>query len=625
MCGFTGIFHRTVPVSYLDQTIRSMTSTLARRGPDAEGFFIGDGVALGHRRLSILDLSPAGAQPMSLSEAGITIAFNGEVYNFLQLRRELEGLGRSFKGRSDTEVMLNAYAEWGLAGLRRFEGIFAFSIWDPANQRLILMRDRLGAKPLFYSQNGERLIFGSEIKSLFAAGGVNATVDQQAFSEYLWYGNGYEDRTIFRSIRALLPGHWLIAERGSIRIEPWWRLEEWSDAPAFSGGKREATLAVREAVDGAVKRQLVSDVPVGILLSGGIDSSAIAASAVRAHSKRLSSYCVGFDFDRGINELPKARRVADHLGLDHHEFHVNGSSIGDILVELARAHDEPFADAANIPLFLLARQLKGDIKVVLQGDGGDEMFAGYRRHSILRNAALWKMWPQTITPLIRRAFGISGHRFARMAEAVGMADPAMQMALLLTNESLYDPPDFLLNVDSQEALRAEADPFLAYRKCAQRFKGADAVQRMLLTDITLQLPSQFLTKVDRSTMACGLEARVPLLDEMICRLVVNFPTAWKVNRNGKKVILRNALRGRIPDDILDGPKTGFGVPYEYWLRSSLYELARDSVLEERFLARFGFNRNKLERAFDEHRNQIRNRGFVLWKIFQLAIWDKAIP
>ena len=602
-----------------------MTATLSHRGPDADGIFADDGISLGHRRLAILDLSPAGAQPMTLGERGPTLAFNGEVYNFSDLRRELIQLGRSFRGHSDTEVVLQAYAEWGLAGLKRCEGIFAFALWDPAHQRLVLMRDRLGVKPLFFYRNGSRLAFGSEIKALFAAGGIDNTVDDQALSEYLWYGNAYEDRTIYRGVKSLLPGHWLIVEKGGVRLEPWWQLEEWLHTPGFAGDERSAEAAVRDALDVAVKRQLVADVPVGLFLSGGIDSSAIAAAAMHVQDRPLASYSVGFDFDRGINELAKARRVAEHLRLDHHEVQVGGADLEHVLLALARSHDEPFADAANIPLYLLARQLGGSIKVVLQGDGGDEMFAGYRRYAMLRNAAYWRLWPKGLTPLVRAGFGGLGARFERIVNAVGAADPALRMALLLTTETMGDPPTNMLETDARAHLAATTDPFLGYRHCATRFGDADPVQQMLLTDITLQLPSQFLAKVDRATMAFGLEARVPFLDETVARLAVQLPAKWKARGAQKKIVLRNALRGRVPDDILDGPKTGFGVPYQHWLKTSLYEFPRAAVLDPGFLGRFGFDRQKLESAFNEHRRGTRDRGFTLWKVLQLALWSKECP
>ena len=369
-------------------------------------------------------------------------------------------------------------------------------------------------------------------------------------------------------------------------------------------------------------RQLVSDVPVGLFLSGGVDSSSIAASAALASGRRLTSYSVGFDYDAGINELPKARRVAQTLGLDHHELQVRGEALEEVISALVQVHDEPFADAANIPLYLLARELQGTIKVVLQGDGGDEMFAGYRRYSILGAAALWRMWPRGIEPLLHGSFGGWGVRLARMGAAAANTDPALRMALLLTVETVRDPPTAMLTDAARQRLEAAADPFAAYRRCASRFSNADPVQQMLLTDISLQLPSQFLTKVDRATMAHGIEVRVPLLDEGVASLAVGLPVAAKVRGREKKIVLRDAMRGRLPADILDGPKTGFGVPYEEWLRGALHGFAGAAILDSRFVERFGLNRARLETALAEHRARRRDRGFLLWKMLQLALWSR---
>jgi asparagine synthase (glutamine-hydrolysing) len=394
MCGICGIFGPDSNDSHRD-AVQRMARALAHRGPDGEGTFVGEGIALGHRRLSIIDLSPTGAQPMSLGTT--TVVYNGEAYNFQQLRQELAMVGALFRGRSDTEVVLHSYAAWGLEGLARLEGLFAFALWDAACRRLVLMRDRLGIKPLFFSWRNGRLVFGSEIKAVFVGGETDRSIDTQALAEYLWYGNAFEDRTIYGGVRALEPGHRLVIEDGNARIEPWWRIEDWlARAPRQHSDARDAAFAVRDAVDSAVARQLVSDVPVGIFLSGGVDSSSIAASAAMSSGRRLASYSVGFDFERGINELPKARRVAQMLGLDHHELQVPGGMLEEVIEALVKSHDEPFADAANIPLYLLAQTLGGTIKVVLQGDGGDEMFAGYRRYSILSNARLWQLWPHAL-------------------------------------------------------------------------------------------------------------------------------------------------------------------------------------------------------------------------------------
>ena len=618
MCGFCGILGRGAPDDRRAR-VAGMAATLRFRGPDADGIHVDEEIALGHRRLSILDLTATGAQPMVLRASGPAISYNGEVYNFAGLRRELEALGHVFRGHSDTEVLLQAYDAWGLAGLKRIEGIFAFALWDPARRRLVLMRDRLGVKPLFYAQGADGLAFGSEIKAVLAAGGIDTAIDDQAFAEYLWYGNAYEDRTMYRAVRAVPPGHWLIVEEGRSRLQPWWRLEEWLEREPIARDPRGAAFQVREALDAAVARQLVADVPVGLFLSGGVDSSAIAAAAMNVQGRPLSSYAVGFDFERGIDELPKARSVAEHLGLDHHELRIAGADLPATLAALVRAHDEPFADAANIPLYLLCRQLGGSIKVVLQGDGGDEMFAGYRRYAILENAHWWR-FSKALAPLARVS-GEGGLRFARMAEAAGAADPAMRMALLLTVETLRDPPEALLEPSARARLASTTDPFLAYRAAACRFATHEPVQQMLLTDITLQLPSQFLAKVDRATMAAGIEARVPLLDERVAELAVGMPARWKVRGVQKKLVLRASQRGRLPDSVLDGPKTGFGVPYEHWLRNGLHDFARGYVLDSRFLIRFGFDRGAVEHAFDEHASARRERGFLLWKLLQLALWS----
>lgn len=617
MCGFCGI-HGGGSVSEREARVARMTATLVHRGPDFGATYVTGPIALGHRRLSILDLSEAGRQPMILSD-GSAIAFNGEVYNFQELRKELEGEGVTFRGHSDTEVVLNAYKTWGIQVLKRLEGIFALALWDAPKRRLILMRDRLGVKPLFFARNGEELLFGSEIKAVISGGLRDRSIDPQALSEYMWFGNAFEDRTIYSKVRSIPAGHWLIVEAGSMLLEAWWKAEEWlSDRESQSF--EDSVAAVREAVDQAVSRQLVADVPVGIFLSGGVDSSAIAATAVRHSSRRLSSFSVGFDFDRGVNELPRARALATRLGLDHHEVRIEGATLPDVIVDLVRAHDEPFADAANIPLYLLARDLKGSIKVVLQGDGGDEMFAGYRRYSILRNARAWSVWPSLVVPILRRV-GRHGERLARMAAAAGDPDPARRMSLLLTVETAWNPPDGLFRPGARAALANTTDPFRAFRACASRFRTFDPVQKMLLTDIHLQLPSQFLTKVDRATMACGLEARVPLLDERVASLAMGMPASYKVRGTQKKVVLREAMRDRVPSEILDGPKTGFGVPYEYWLRTSLSDMARDSILSSSFPQRFDLDPLLVSRAMDDHVAGRRERGFILWKLLQLSLWS----
>jgi asparagine synthase (glutamine-hydrolysing) len=619
MCGICGLYgHETFDDR--KERVQRMVRTIAHRGPDGEGTFVGDRVALGHRRLSILDLSPTGAQPMTLGTT--TVVYNGESYNFRALRAELEQCGRRFRGHSDTEVLVHAYAVWGLVGLTRLEGIFAFALCDASRRRMVLMRDRLGIKPLYYAWNGGRLAFGSEFKAVLAGIELDLSVDDQALAEYLWYGNAFEERTIYRSVRALPPGYRLVVEEGDRRLEPWWRIEEWLTRSPRIADAQEAALAVRVAVDAAVARQLVSDVPVGLFLSGGVDSSSIAASAVRASGRRLASFTVGFDYDRGINELPKARHVAQLLGLEHHELQVSGAGLEEVIGALVEAHDEPFADAANIPLYLLGQALDGAVKVVLQGDGGDEMFGGYRRYAVLGKAALWQFWPHAIEHVLRAIPGRMSARLARLGAAAGATDPALRVALLLTVETLRDPPTAMLTPAARLLLESSSDPFAAYRSCARRFASANPVQQMLPTDIILQLPSQFLAKVDRATTAHGIEARVPLLDEQVASLVVGLPASLKVCGAQKKIMLRDAMRGRLPTEVLDGPKVGFGVPYHQWLRGPLYKFARAVIPDARLIELFGMDRSRLETALVEHQLGHRDRGFLLWKMLQLSLWSR---
>jgi asparagine synthase (glutamine-hydrolysing) len=624
MCGITGIFLNEAAGdeqhANVTAILNRMTASLALRGPDGSGHWVQSRIAFGHRRLSILDLTDTGAQPMRMDDRGLAITYNGEVYNFLELKRELEILGCVFRGHSDTEVVLMAYAQWGLDGLKRLEGIFALALWDDMAHRLVLMRDRLGVKPIYYGNSSLGLAFGSEIKAILFASGVDTSVDDQSLSEYLWYGNSHGNRTIYMGVRALEPGHWLIVENGQQRIEPWWRIEEWLAEPATARNPQEAAIQVRDALDKSVCRQLIADVPVGIFLSGGVDSSSIAAAAMQQRREPLDSYAAGFDFDGSINELPKARQVAGRLGLNHHELLIKGRDLEAILVALAKAHDEPFADAANIPLYLMCKQLAGKIKVVLQGDGGDELFAGYRRYAILRNAQWWRLFPSVLLPFLRSA-GYLGRRFARMAGSVSHPDPAMRMAYLLTMETPQCPPETVFLSDRQRQLADTTDPFLPYRKAAERFRAYDPVQQMLLTDLTVQLPSQFLIKVDRATMAAGIEARVPLLDENVARLAVTMPSDWKTKGLEKKVVLRDSQRGRLPNSILDGPKTGFGVPYEKWLATSLFDFARGCLLDRGFLQRYGLDVTVVERMLMQHKQPTVDRGFMLWKLLQLAIWN----
>jgi asparagine synthase (glutamine-hydrolysing) len=361
-------------------------------------------------------------------------------------------------------------------------------------------------------------------------------------------------------------------------------------------------------------------VPVGVFLSGGIDSSTLTAIASSHYSGRLRTYAVAFDFQEGEGELPRARQVATRFGTDHHELRVSTQNIADTIEALVGCHDEPFADAANIPLYLLAQQLRGAIKVVLQGDGGDEIFGGYRRHALLRWNGAWSMLSHVLPAGLVRALPLPGSdRIARLSAAFAPSDPALRMALLLTDETLAAPPTRLLAAEARRRLEG-TDPFARYREMNARFKARDPVDRMLHTDCSIILPDIYLEKVDRSTMAFGLEVRVPMLDKDLAAYVMGLPSHYKVHGLEKKWILRRAMRGVLPDAILDAPKHGFGVPFETWLRKPLAPFLR-SVLLDGDVARAGFfEPTVLERTIDEHTSARREHGFLLWKALHLQLW-----
>ncbi|HEX6751245.1 MAG TPA: asparagine synthase (glutamine-hydrolyzing) [Longimicrobium sp.] len=620
MCGICGTVDLTPGAVCDAAALGAMTRSLAHRGPDDEGTWCEGGVGLGQARLSIIDLSSAGHQPMRSGDGTAVMAYNGEVYNFPELRRELEALGARFRSRTDTEVVLQAWLAWGPAAFSRLNGMFALALYDGRTRRVVLARDRFGIKPLYYARRGTAVAFASEVKSLIAGGMVSPDVDPQALHEYLWYGNALGERTLYAGVRRLLPGHWMeIGERG-IRIEAYWRPEEIAPVADSAG---DAAARVLELLDASVRRHLIADVPVGVFLSGGIDSSAITALASR-HAGRLATYSVGFDFAGGVDELPRARSVAKRFGTEHHELHLAGGDLPEVIRALVRSHDEPFADAANLPLYLLAQRVRSEVKVVLQGDGGDEIFAGYRRYAVLSAGAAWRALGPAAVALSRLAppsLAARAARARRFALAAGERDDALRMALLLTAEDPGSDLTALLSPAWRARLQG-TDPFAAYRAADARFAGLDPVQRMLYTDTQVLLPCQFLEKVDKSTMAHGVEVRVPFLDAELAEYAMGLPARLKVRRGAKKWILRQALRGVVPDFVLDAPKTGFGVPFGHWLRTSLAPFF-DEVLGDPAVQRAGlFEPRALARRVAEHRSGARDHGFLLWKILHLALWQQ---
>ena len=613
MCGIAGIVYRDGRA--VDRgVVARMGVCLRHRGPDDEGVYTGHGVGLAHTRLSIIDLSEGGRQPMRSEDGRYVVSYNGEVYNFRELRQRLEKRGHEFRSRSDTEVVLRAFAEWGESSFAMLEGMFALAVWDSEERRLYLVRDRFGIKPLYYHADTDRVVFGSEIKALLASGEVGRELDWAGLHEYLYYKTALGERTMFAGVRKLLPGHALTVDEDGARV---WEYCSVFDVEAVDDDYGTAVERVRELFDQAVKAHLVSDVPVGVFLSGGIDSSAITAFASKHYGGKLKTFSAGFDFDRGVNELPRARAVAEHFGTDHHELHVSGGDVSGVIERLVLCHDQPFGDAANIPLFLLCEQLGDGDKVVLQGDGGDEVFGGYRAYSLMAI----ERWVEVFAHATTWASSIVPHwvRYYRLFEHFNKVDRCLRYATLRTGRWDGHQPARAFAPGARTALEA-SDPFARYREMYHRFAGLDAAQRALYTDSAIILPDLFFEKVDKATMAHGVEVRVPLVDTQLAAYVMGLPAKYKIRWLHKKRILRRALRGVVPDAILDHPKVGFGVPESYWMRTTLAGYMRDVLLDDSRRSASLFDTRALTTLIEDHVEGRRDNGTFLYRLLNLALW-----
>lgn len=615
MCGITGIY-RFDKQKVSIETAQKINQTIVHRGPDAGSVKHFDFIALGHRRLSIIDLSSTANQPMATEDQRYQIVFNGEVYNFQEIRQELIQLGVQFHSHSDTEVVLKSFQVWNVDCFQKFNGMFALAVLDTKTNELILARDIFGIKPLYYFKNKNLLVFGSEIKAILAHPEVTTSINKQALSEYLWYGNALGNNTFYNEINELNSGHFLkISEIGTKQVSYF----DLSVVPTQSLSEQDAIERIQYLLDASVKRHLISDVPVGIFLSGGIDSSAITAIASKYYSGKISTYSVGFDFAKGPNELEKAASIARKFNTNHHEINISGTNVITSIESLAHAHDEPFGDAANIPLFLLTKKLKGEIKVVLQGDGGDEFFGGYSRYNTMNNKHLWKL-AKPLSELIRFS-NLDNTRLLqlqRFVSAINQSNPALRNALLLTMESKYSDPFQVLNHEFRNSMK-DYNPFKRYIEVYQNYpKDIDSVQALFYTDTQIILKDTFFEKVDRSTMANSMEIRVPFLDKDLTEFMLGLPAKMKVKNGVQKHLIKKAMEGTIPNNILYGKKTGFSVPYSYWLQTSLTDYFTEQVSTER--AKAVLDSERILILFQQHKSNKGNVGYLLWKVLILAIW-----
>lgn len=621
MCGIVGkVVRQGVSLDLTCAKKDQVVNNIRHRGPDAHGEYTADRVWLGHVRLSILDLSDAASQPMQTEDGRYVICYNGESYNFAELSQSI-GLD-DLRSRSDTEVVLGAFAKLGIESIKLLNGMFAFAIYDKQAKKLWLVRDRLGIKPLYYRLDKHSLSFASEIKALLALDEQSSQCDLSLIHEWLYYGTTLGEQTLYQGVNKLLPGYFLELDLTTFspKIECYWSPTQYASCKKYTESSDERIHQTRNLLEQAVRRQLVSDVPVGVFLSGGIDSSAITAFASRHYQGKLATYSVGFDFDKGKNELPKAKEIAHLYGTDHHELHISGFDIADVVEKMVDHHDMPFSDAANIPLYLLSSKVSGTTKVVLQGDGGDELFGGYSRYTTLsfyRTARLLAKVGGVVNQFTpRSAKYYRRQRYIHALKADGLADV---MALLLTEEDGCDDLTMPFTPEFRRIIH-KTDPFARYQQCQQHFKNKDIVNQMLFVDSMVILPDIFLEKVDRSTMAASVETRVPFLDNELVDFCMRLSGPQKVRFGQKKWLLKKALEGIVPNDVLYGKKTGFGVPYGYWLRGALKPLFFDHLEVFQSKNPGVLDLITIKNLFDEHISRRRDRSFLLWKILNFVIW-----
>ncbi len=611
MCGIVGFF-TPEPSPEATQVLRRMSDTIAHRGPDAQGHWFdpAHGVALGHRRLAIVDLSAEGRQPMHSASGRYTIVFNGEVYNFQRIRAELESLGHRFRGHSDTEVMLAAFEEWSIgAAIRRFVGMFAFGLWDAQQRELTLARDRLGKKPLYYSLSNGRLIFGSELKALRAFPGFDFRVDRQALALYVRHLYIPAPHSIYETVGKLEAAHFVrFAARSSSVVELerqcYWdaaRVQAQAVAHAPASSLDEATNHLDQLLHDAVQLRMIADVPLGAFLSGGIDSSLVVAVMQSLSDRPVRTFTIGFNEDK-YNEAHYARAVARHLGTDHTETYLTPKETLAVIPKLPLIYDEPFADSSQIPTALVCAMARQHVTVALSGDGGDEGFAGYTRYAQARDICgrmprvpawlsramsrsipcipetLWESVAQTARPLTfgkLRTDGF-GYRMLRLADRLGCSTPQQFYRHLVSYWT--HPTRLVINGKEPSALLAAAPE----KEDLDQF-----VDQMMLLDTLTYLPDDILVKVDRASMAVALEVRAPLLDHRVLEFAWRLPLALKLQDGRGKIVLRSLLSRYIPQELFERPKTGFAVPIYSWLRGPLRDWV-ENLLDERRLEREGY-------------------------------------
>ncbi len=613
MCGIVGIVAAPGAPVGPEAVVRAMNAAITHRGPDDEGFFRHAQAMIGMRRLSIIDVH-GGHQPVHNEDNTVQAILNGEIYNYRELRAELERFGHAFYTQSDTEVIVHAYEQWGEGCFAHLDGMFGLALWDTRTRTLVLARDRFGEKPLFYTRDGRRLVFASELKSLLAVPGLKVGIDPEAVRGYVCYGYVPTPRSIFTGVQKLPPGHFLRYVDGRASEHRYYTLDL---EPKYRLGEVEAEAELARLLERAVQSRLVADVPFGAFLSGGLDSSVVVALMSRHLAHPVRTFSIGFR-EAAYNELPDARRVAAHLGTEHHELVVQPDAV-DLVEKLVWYLDEPFADSSAVPTYLVSKLAREHVKMVLTGDGGDEAFAGYERY--LRFLDLERVGP--LKPAAAAAAGLvgrfvpgsRGYRLRRIAERLRMPFPESYLSgVALTRK---DAADALLG----EAVRS-SDHYAGLAAAGRDLDRLSALDRCVALDFAGYLPDDILVKLDRMAMANSLEGRSPFLDHKLVEFAVRLPRALRVRgRRGKHLLRRVAARW-LPPDVLRKPKQGFAIPLGQWFRGPLRELASDLIGSRSFRERGLLDARAAELTLSSHLAGGADHGELLWLILCLELWSR---
>ena len=623
MCGVAGqVRCGGAPVE--ESVIARMCAAQEHRGPDSRGLHVAGPVGLGVQRLRVIDLD-TGDQPVYNEDGSVVVVLNGEIYNYAELRRELQRAGHRLTTKGDTEVIAHLYEEHGVECLSRLRGMFCFALWDERRRRLFLARDRVGKKPLFYSFRGGELSFASELNALLQDPGVPREIDCEAIDAYLAYGYVPAPMSVFQGVRKLPPAHRLIYQDGAIATERYWRLDYSVKRPV--GDLRELHEEIRACLRTSVARRLVADVPVGAFLSGGIDSSAVVAAMAEQSHQPVKTFSIGFA-DEAVNELPRARLIADRFSTDHRELIVNPDAV-ELLPKLARQYGEPFGDHSALPCFYLAELAREHVTVALNGDGGDESFAGYQRYTSNLLAARLELLPASL----RRAIATAGARAGGGSDGGAWRERALRFASRLGGDrqqrylhqaqifagderrSLYTP-EFAGMTAAPTADEVLLEPW-------RDASGTELLDQLLEVDATVYLPDDLLAKIDIATMAFSLEARSPLLDHEFMELAASIPVAQKASGVQRKIALRGALRGWVPDAILDGPKRGFELPVASWMRTDLAPFTREVLLDREGAERGWTQPEAVATLIDQHVAGTADHSRKLWSLLVLELWAQS--